>query len=376
MAVAIGGALGCEPSAAPRRWERPAPPPGAHVEQLEPGSFADDAPALGDTQPPPTDVPREVAPAPIERAPATDTEFDSDEPIEVRRYVYRVQLNVPETLGVDRSDIAIPAAELYVDVSLDRLRARFVGPGWPVAAGSEIRVRGDSPGVYVFDAEGGRSLAPGGMAEWFEGGPTNRTGPPLVVRRDPQSARVPRDPSAPGPLVCALLAEWAGERRENVMRRCDPGAPIGFRVGFWRGERTAEVPVEVPRRALRADEVDAPDPVAPSTSRAFLDPGALSRLPRMEHPPAELDAPEGTAPAEGLEFVNESEARVVVTVEGVAVGWVGSGARGTFVGMAPGLYRIAALRPLGAVVIRPRIVPRPGTTTLRTPHRRTSDEPR
>jgi hypothetical protein len=55
----------------------------------------------------------------------------------------------------------------------------------------------------------------------------------------------------------------------------------------------------------------------------------------------------------------------VVTVEGVAIGWVDSGATGLFVGLSPGMYRVAALRPLGAVVIRPRVVGVPGRTVLR-----------
>lgn len=371
--------MACEPGAAPRRAPRQPAPPGAHIEQLEPGAIeGEHPPALAEGAPAILADPEEAIappiPPPIARAPAADPTHDSDEPVSARRFVYRVQLNVPEMLGVDRSDIAIPAAELFVDVSEDRLRARFVGPGWPVAAGSEVRVRGDSPGVYVFDGEGGRSLAPGALAEWFEGGPTNRTGPPLVIRRDPARARPGVDRDVPGALICALLAEWAGEPRESVMRRCETGAPIGFRVGFWRGERTADVPVELPRRALRADEIGAPAPVPSASSRAFLDPGALSRLPRMERLPADHRPARDPAPAEGLEFRNESEARVVVTIEGVAVGWVSSGARGVFIGIAPGPYRVAALRPLGAVVIRPRIVVVPGTTTLRAVRRRAPDE--
>ena len=80
------------------------------------------------------------------------------------------------------------------------------------------------------------------------------------------------------------------------------------------------------------------------------------------------------APEDGLIFANQSEARVVVTVEGVAVGWVESGAEGHFPGLAPGPYRVAALRPLGAVVIRPRIVSMPGRTVLRAVRHRSSQE--
>jgi hypothetical protein len=374
VAVALAiAALGCE-SAPARRSPPPGDPAGAHVEELSPEQLDRDPipPPVADPPSMPIEAPAAEGARPIERAPASDEANGSDAPVRARRYVYRVRLLVPEMLGENRSDLARSAAELFVDVSGDRLRARFVGQGWPVEAGSEIRVRGDSPGVYVFDRDGGRSLAPGAMSEWFEGGPRNRTGPPLMVRRDPNRGRE----EVPGALICALLAEWAAEPRESVARRCETGAPLGFRVGLWRGERTADVPVELPARALRADEADPPAPIPGSTSRAFLEPSALARVPEMEHAPRDLVAPAG-GPAEGLEFVNESEARVVVTIEGIAAGWVDSGARGLFVGLRPGAYRIAALRPLGAVVIRPRIVPVPGRTVLGAPrHPRESIVPR
>jgi hypothetical protein len=343
------------------------PPPGAHVEQLDPLEIAnrDPPPAIAD--PPPAPV-REGARAGrawrIEEAAATDVAYASAETVPARRYVYRVQLRLPETLAVVRAHLAAPAAELFVDVSTERLRARFAGPGWPVDAGSEVRIRGDSPGAYLFDREGGRSIPPGALATWFEGGPRDRHRPQLVVRRDPLQR-----PNVPGALICALLAEWVGEPRQNVMHRCGVGAPVGFRVGFWRGERTADVPVELPRRALRADHEDPPPPVTRTPSRAFLDPGALSRVLPMERPLRDRPPADSDGPVEGLEFFNQSEARVIVTAEGVALGWVDAGASGLFVGLRPGPYRVGALRPLGAVVIRPRVVVVPGRTVLRPPRR-------
>lgn len=392
--VALAGALaaalgaGCEGSGPVVRRagsERAPPPPGAHVEEL-PAEPADEAVEAPPPIAEPPDAPEpgaasaraaatgEPAPAPaIERAAATDGAYDSDEPEAVRRYVYRVRMVVPEALGVNHSDLAIPAAELFVDVSAERLRARFVGPGWPVEAGSEVRVRGDSPGAYVFDRDGGRALAPGAMSAWFEGGPRNRAGPPLSIRREPQRRSAPPS-DAPGGLICALLAEWSGDARDSVVRRCDGAAPIAFRVGLWRAERTADVPVELPRRALRADEVGPPPPIPRTPSRAFLEPAALARIPPMEQPPRDVEPSPG-APGEGLEFVNESDARVVVTVEGVAVGWVDAGASGLFVGLVPGAYRVGAIRPMGAVVIRPRVVPVPGRTVLRPPRRARDGDP-
>jgi hypothetical protein len=361
-AVATTIGIGCEPSS-PRDTPAPSPAPvAAYGEQDDLVSATAREPPSSVAGFPPRSVifseetDSGLASWRIENAAVTDSEYASDDPVPARRYVYRVELVLPATLGVDRSVLAASAAELFVDVSAERLRARFVGPGWPVEAGSEVRIRGDSQGAYLFDRHGGRSIAPGALAEWFDGGPRNRRGPPLVIRQAPLHP----GPRPPGALVCALLAEWAGEPRDNVMHRCGGGAPIGFRVGFWRGERTADVPVELPRRALRADEVDPPPPVVRSSSRAFLDPVALGRVPPGERESRDLPRPDPAAPGEGLELVNESETRVVVTVEGVAIGWVDAGARGLFVGLRPGVYRVATIRPLGALVSRPSLVPVPG----------------
>lgn len=361
------GLAACQTRDAPGRRRAPTPvPEGAHIEEISPDSLRDESPPppIADRAPVAHDE-DSAPPRVIERALATDSEYDNDEPEAAIRYVYRVRLVVPSVLGEDHSDLAIPAAELFVDVSADRLRARFVGPGWPVAAGSEVRLRGDSPGVYLFDRSGGRSMAPGTLAEWFEGGEPRR-GPQLMVSRE-----LGRDvEERPGALVCALLSEWMNEPRSSIARRCERGAPPAFRVGFWRAERTAEVPVELPRRVLRGDEVDAPPAPGAGTSRAFLEPAALARIPAAG-PRVEVSPPvDESPPGEGLEFTNESEARVLVAAEGVVIGWVDAGATALFVGLRPGVYRIAAMRPLGSVVMRPRAVTVPGRTTLRARRRR------
>ena len=51
-----------------------------------------------------------------------------------------------------------------------------------------------------------------------------------------------------------------------------------FRLGPWRGERTADAPVELPRSALRADHVDPPPPIVDTTSRAFMSPELMARF--------------------------------------------------------------------------------------------------
>ncbi len=355
--------------------ERCEPPPRVEVEDRDLFEGELEVEVLEETEPPdPSDAPPAISDEPVaagaldardHRPPAVatahpDDEYASDEPVQARRYVYRVRMIVPAGLGDEDDGLARPSAELFVDVSHDRLRARFAGAGWPVHAGSEVRLRRDRPGVYVYDGDGGRPLGPGEMAAWFEGGNVTRRGPPLRVFASYGPARhapVADDEEVPGELLCALLAEWAAEDRETVMRRCERGAPYLWRLGFWRADQTAGVPVELPRSALRADEHGAPTTTAVAQrSRAFVEPSGLARIDASG--PAAPPSPD--APAEGLRVPNESATRAIVTVEGVAIGWVDAGATGHFVGLAPGTYEIGSIRPLGAVVQRGRPVVVPG----------------
>lgn len=306
----------------------------------------------------------------IEPAAGPDTLYDSDEPVVARRYVYRVRLAIPSVLG-EAAELATPAAELYLDVSSERVRARFVGNGWPIEPGAEVRLRGDSPGAYLFSAEGGRPLLPGELALWFEGGP-RRPGPAMSIRRDLTA----QSGDTSGALVCAFIAEWSGESRDSVARRCDGHAPAGFRVGLWRGERTADVEVEVPRRALRADQAEPPAAIPRATSHAFFEPSSLAHIRRANVRGEEPEGPSDDAPGEGFVFVNETATRVIVTVEGVPVGWIAPTSRGHFVGLAPAAYGVGALRPMGSIALRPRLIQLPTRTTLRAPrHRDDADTP-
>jgi len=347
---------GCE--TAPARIPAQPPPAERTVEQWRGEETAVESEDEEPLEPIPFALPStEVTPSTAPAA-ARDLAYDSDAPLAVRRYVYRVRLAIPSALG-DAEDLITPGAELYVDTSEERARARFVGQSWPLEAGAEVRLRGDSPGTYVFDGAGGRPLLPSELGEWFEGG-ERRPGPSLSVRRDPAAAAGER-----GALVCALLAEWAGEDREAVLRRCDGRAPIAFRVGLWRAERTADLPIEIPRRSLRADEIDPPSTIPPSTSRAFYEPGTLARIEGAAVRGEEIEAADPEAPGEGLLFVNESPTRVVVTAQGVPIGWVAPRLSGLFVGLRPGPIWVGAIRPLGSIALRPRLVSVPARTVLR-----------
>ena len=317
----------------------------------------------------PTELDPSLAQRTIEPAAGPDTLYNSEEVVLARRYVYRVRLSIPSILG-EAADLTTAAAELYLDVSAERVRAHFVGNGWPIEPGAEVRLRGDSPGAYLFSSEGGRPLLPGELVRWFEGG-ARRPGPPLSIRRDLTAS----SGDTSGALVCAFLAEWAGEGRDSVARRCDGRAPLGFRVGLWRGERTADVEIELPRRALRADEVAPPPTIPRVTSHAFFEPSSLAHITRSNARGEEIEAPSDEPPSEGFEFVNQTSTRVIVTLEGVPVGWIAPLSTGHFLGMAPAVYGVGALRPMGSIALRPRLIQVPARTILRAPrHRETDDE--
>ena len=284
----------------------------------------------------------------IEPSTLLDPENASSELIGVRRVVYRVTIAVPASLRSARPPVSPPAGELLLDVGDQRLRARFVGPGWPVDDGSEVRLRGDVPGVYLFDADGGRPLSPGQLSTWFEGYPAGmRTRSELLIHKDYN----PGPSEGPGDLLCAFLAEWTGNPRDEVLRRCTGFLPPGFRFGVWSAELTAIVQTSVPRYELRADAADPPRlwPRAPDPQ--LIEASALARIRALPRPrdaarTAELAAPAAISGADKPQLVldNRTPARMVAVVQGVPVGWVNAFSRVRFSGLSAGLYSVAALR--------------------------------
>lgn len=286
----------------------------------------------------------------------SDDEYATDESIDALRLIYRVTMLVPESMGRAPETFRPAPAELDVFVSADRLRARFNGAGWAFPPGAEVRIRRDQPGVYVFDAQGGRPLGPGQLAAWFTGGRLDHRRPDVRVFP-------PRPPGQTGlgDLMCRLVAEWASQSTETVGERCGTGgSPPVFRVGPWLATRTADIEVEVPRDTLRADEHDPPDAIEPETHRAFLSPAMLGRIDGRPFPRYQIGEPVG----DGLTVDNRGSGIAVLTLEGVPIGYLAGGASAQFLGVRPGVYRLGAMRPFGATLMTTEPIVVPGSAVI------------
>ncbi len=286
----------------------------------------------------------EVAPSPtVVAAPRVDDRASTTE-VQVRRLVYRFELRVGWLYGGGRADLLAPTGELYVDVAGGRLRARFVGNGWPVDDGSEVRMRSDQPGVYVFDARGGRYVGTGQLAAWFQGGPGTRN-VEMTVRTRASGEATTTD------MVCRLFGEWAGTSVATVRRTCvADGLPVRFQFGPYRGERTAEATIYLPEHQLRADHLEPPRGLVHLPSVSFHTDEELARIQPMREEPAVHRAPPGEQlepVTSGLLAENRTAARVLVTVDGVALGWLDPGARQAYPSLPAGGHRVGAMLPLG-----------------------------
>jgi hypothetical protein len=283
----------------------------------------------------------------------TDEDYANDELVSAVRLVYRVELRSPPGFG--RLPPAAPrtSAELLIDATPDRLRATFAGPGWPLSSGSQVRLRADRDGTYVYDDDGGRPLPRGLLAEWFQHGTVGDAHKPYLGIQPPIS----REATRVGALVCALLSEWAGRSREHYAWRCERGSPARFLFGPWVAERTAELPMELPRSSLRADDLSPPDDVEGAHAGALIPTHLLERLP----PAHEREV--GTEPT--LHLKNELEYRIVFMIGAVPVGWVDPGSSIDLEGLRPGTYYVGGMRPLGTTGWPPRYLPLPATVVMR-----------
>jgi hypothetical protein len=273
---------------------------------------------------------------------------------------------VPQPFRDRRAVLPPFAGELVMDVSDRWIEGRFNGPAWPVPEGSAALVYRDQPGAMVFDGAEQQLLGPGRLASWFEGRVEGRSKSFLSVRRDYGHNRTT---TGPGELVCAFLAEWAAQPRDNVMHRCNGNVlPPGFRLGPWRAELTAVVPMKAPEPepAWKARERVSAPPVP--RSRSLIDPDEIATF---------LPLRRSRAPGAGrhdasLRFVNNTSTSVMVVVEGLPMGWVGSESEGVFGGLTPDHYRIGAVRPLGSLCHGPRTLSLPSSVVMGKPRGETA----
>jgi len=271
---------------------------------------------------------------------------------------------VPQPFRDRRAVLPPIAGELVTDISDRSIEGRFSGPAWPVPEGSAALVLRDRPGAMVHDGTGPRLLGPGRLASWFEGRLDGRSKSFLSVRRDYGHNRTT---TGPGEMLCALLAEWAAQPRDNVMRRCVGNVlPPGFRLGPWRAELTAVVPMNAPEpdeeswkpRGKQPARIQAPG------NRPLMDPDEIAifipvRRQRSPRPARERDA--------SLRFANNTSTSVMVIADGLPLGWVGSRSEQLFEGLTPDRYRIGAVRPLGRLCHGPRTLTLPGEIVMGKP---------
>ena len=287
-----------------------------------------------------------------------DDAYASSATVRARRVVYRVTLRLPGLIGVAHPSIPTPRAELVVDVTEDRIRARFAGTGWPLFSEAEVRIRSDFPGSYVFDHHGGRPLSSGRLRTWFIGDPNGEGTTTTRVR--PAS---PEEQVGAGLLICRLLAEWSGQSPPSLLRRCGGGgAPEEFAVGMWVGRRTADVSIPLPRAALRADHVRHPtsEPRRPS-QQLFMSQALIRRI----EPYRPLLVGLGAEASSSLMLENSESTRLIVAIEGVPLAWLPPGGQLEVRGISPGVYRFAAIQPMGSLALRYRLATVPGL--LRVP---------
>jgi hypothetical protein len=301
-------------------------------------------------------------------ATASDRQFDSDEPVTVRRLVYRATIELPPGVRAPHAPVLPSPSELHLDVAVDRLRGRFVGPSWPVEEGSEIRMRADVPGAYIFDGRGGRPLGPGHLASWFNGDEGEQ------FPRQPVRMRAEAGPSADGPseLVCALISEWSAQPRQALEAWCANGTLIQrFGFGVWNFDLTAIVPMTMPRSQLRADAVNLPRPLMNARPRALLETRDVERLqPIVVRPNANATGANANAPALApidagppgsgvLRAENRGLTRMLLVVQGVPLAWLQPRAAMEFSGFTPGYYRVSGVRPYAqnAATPNPMVIP-------------------
>jgi hypothetical protein len=288
---------------------------------------------------------------------APDPDYASDELIDAQELVYRFVTRVPAILGAGVHAAPRSSTELRILVTPDRLRARFAGPGWPVHPESEVRVRQDRPGAYVFDGHGGRPLGPGQMAQWFEGGP------PLRHVRVWLRIDEARHEGDVGQMVCRCLAEWASGSVDALTNQCSHGVPRWIRLGPFTADRTADVPVVVPRRALRADDQDPPGRIRSSASLLYHSSATYQRMRPRPRPPTR--APDAPPPdLEGLRVRNVGRTRMIVTLDGTPLGWVEPGEEVDFPDVPSGRFMVGGMRPLGGLAASARLAHLPAALTL------------
>jgi hypothetical protein len=281
-----------------------------------------------------------------------------------------------------------------------RLRATFLGQGYPWAEGTELRARADKFGYVLVwpDGKSYRNVVPGALRALF----TDRRldqGPLFVPKvtalpagqwlgqstvRNVLStpvAEIQLDqatvPSAGlgAPLLCRMLVELAGIEPDNSLCTAEqlplhaqltnaPGGKLTFAVSLMGKKQ------DLPLSGLQVPPEHA---VFQSSGMPLAEGGSVERslLTGLRHhavaPSATVSSTALLTPGTGLVAVNRALALRALLVDGVTVAWLPPGAELALPELRNGLYSIAWRDFFGSFLEPPRNVALPARITLGNP---------
>ncbi len=274
----------------------------------------------------------------VKRAHVIDEGYASTRMIPIERVVYRVIMR--PRLGQTSLRSMHTPAELRLDLSTDRLRAQFIGEGWPLHSDAEIRLRRDATGTYIVDAKGGRPLAEGRLATWFAGkmqrGPVHAalSSPGRATKTLPQRA-----------LICALIAEWSNHSRLAFKADCGRGSiPTSFQIGSWYAHRTARIKLSVPRNSMRADHYHAS---MKNTGNYRASAVASNQLKQLHPNPGEGALSTLKRHGQPCTVQNMTSRRLMIFINQMRIGWLDAKRHVALDGLSPGHYTILSTDTFG-----------------------------
>jgi hypothetical protein len=284
--------------------------------------------------------------------------------------------------------------------TVGRMRASFLGQGYPWPEGTELRARADKFGqVLVWpDAKSYRNVVPGALRSLFADRrldigplfvpkvtplpPGQWLGQPTVrsILTTPVAEIQIDQASVPGAglgaaLLCRMLVELSGVEPDNSICNGEllplhaqltnaPGGKLGFFVtSLGKKQEFALSAIQVPPEHATFQSSGLPIPTGGAVSRALLS----SLRYRAAAPSAPSSSTAVLTPSTGLVAVNRALSLRALIVDGIAVAWLAPGAEIALPELRNGQYAIAWRDFFGTFVEPSRNVVLPARVTLGDP---------